>query len=168
MTDDRAEAFTRHEAFERRNGDREERTYDLATTVFETAVRPREGGVEITVTVPTIDAAVESETVADVVADGWFETLERRLEDVYRVATGDGEGPTVERDAREIRIGLTYDSPQPAADAKALIEYVEGTYVQGLIPGYEYSGPAGELLAAAKERGEQGAGSADGGSEPPI
>ncbi|MFC4987752.1 DUF5813 family protein [Saliphagus infecundisoli] len=165
MTDDSADAFARHEAFERREDDRE--GYDLTTTVLETAVRPHEE-VEITVTVPSLDAAVAGETVADVVADGWFETLERRLADAYRVASGEGEGPTVERGAREIRVRFAYDSPRPAADAKALIEYVEGTYVQGLIPGYEYRGPAGALLSAAKERGEQGAESAGEGSEPPV
>lgn len=171
MTDDRSDrddgdrAFERHDAFDRR--ERDEPTYGLTTTVLETSVRPRDR-VSITVTVPGIDAAVSGETVADVVADGWFETFERRLADVYGVASTDGEGPTIERDAREIRVRLEFDSSRPAEDAKALIEYVEGTYVQGLIPGYEYRGPAGELLEAATERGRQGGEPADGGSGPPV
>ena len=43
-------------------------------------------------------------------------------------------------------------------DAAALVEYVEGTYVQGVIPGYEYGDPVAGLLDRAR-------GAAEGRSE---
>lgn len=138
--------------------------YELETTVFETHVTAREadgrrdGVFELTVLLPTLDAAVADEVVAPVVEDGWFETLERRLEDTFTVAhTSTHEAPTVERDGDEVRVHLEYtawDAREGVDDAKALIEYVEGTFAQGIIPGYEYRGPAATLLESAQARGQ--------------
>jgi len=38
-------------------------------------------------------------------------------------------------------------------DAAALVNYVEGTYVQGLIPGYEYVDPVAGLVDRARQAG---------------
>jgi len=155
-------ALEAHDAF-----DQTDNGYALTTTVFETTVTAedadgkRDGRFRVTVFLPTLDAAVASETVADVVEDGWFETLERRLGDVFTVAhTDTHDEPVVERDADEVRVHLKYtawDASEGVEDAKALIEFVEGTYAQGIIPGYEYRGPAATLLESAQQRGQQAA-----------
>lgn len=180
----------RHEAFDRAADD----AYALTTTVFDAVVTGapvaeasetaddleetnETDAVRIVarVTVPSLEAAVTGETVAPVVAEGWLETFERRLADVFDVArTASDAEPTVEADGETVRVTLEYvarDAEQGVADAKALVEYVEGTYAQGLVPGYEYDGPAARLLENARERGQRGGdGGAtrgeDGGSTP--
>lgn len=171
----------RHEAFDRASDD----AYALTTTVFDAVVTgapaadaretadddPEETNetdavrIETRITVPSLEAAVTGETVAPVVAEGWLETFERRLADVFDVArTASDAEPTVEADGETVRVALEYvarDAAQGVADAKALVEYVEGTYAQGLVPGYEYDGPAAKLLENARERGQLGG---DGGA----
>ena len=161
-------ALEAHDAFARTDDG-----YALTTTVFETTVTAddadgeRDGRVRVAVFLPTLDAAVAGEHVADVVEDGWFETLKRRLQDVFGVAhTNTYDEPTLERDAEEVRVHLEYtawDASEGVEDAKALIEFVEGTYAQGIIPGYDYRGPAATLLENAQQRGQQAADS-DGSS----
>ena len=139
--------------------------YELTTTVFDATVTAtaaegkRDGEFSVTVTLPTLDAAVADESVAPVVEDGWFETLERRLEDVFTVThTSTHDDPVVERDATTVTVALEYvawDAAEGVEDAKALIEFVEGTFAQGIIPGYEYQGPAATLLENAQNRGQQ-------------
>ncbi|MFW6318318.1 MAG: DUF5813 family protein [Halorubrum sp.] len=173
MTDDLPEPVERaledHDAFEATDGG-----YDLSTTVFETRVTAtaaegeRDGEFSVEVVLPTLDAAVAGETVAPVVEDGWFETLERRLEDTFTVAhTTSHEAPRVEREDDEVRVILEYvswDAREGVEDAKALVEYVEGTYAQGIIPGYEYRGAAATLLENAQARGQRAA----DGDGPPL
>lgn len=148
--------------------------YDLETTVFDATVTAddaegkRDGEFRVTVTLPTLDAAVAGETVASVVEDGWFETLERRLEDTFTVAqTSTHEDPVVDRGADAVTVRLEYvawDAAEGVDDAKALIEFVEGTFAQGIIPGYEYQGAAATLLENAQNRGQQAADSDRDGS----
>ncbi|MFC4436612.1 MULTISPECIES: DUF5813 family protein [Natrialbaceae] len=148
--------------------------YDLTTTVFETTVTAtdaegkRDGRFHVTVTLPSLDAAVADETVAPVVEDGWFETLERRLEDTFTVAnTSTHEEPTVDRDGDDVRVTLEYvawDAGEGVDDAKTLIEYIEGTYAQGIIPGYEYRGPAATLLENAQSQGQEASEGGSGGT----
>ncbi|QFU82717.1 DUF5813 family protein [Natronorubrum aibiense] len=159
-----------HDAFASANDTAD---YALTTTVFDATVTAveaegkRDGRFRVTVTLPTLDAAVAGETVASVVEDGWFETLERRLEDTYTVAqTSTHEAPIVERESDDVTVTLEYvawNATEGVADAKALIEYVEGTYAQGLIPGYEYRGRAATLLENAQSRGQQAADGDRGG-----
>ncbi|RQG91382.1 hypothetical protein EA462_05260 [Natrarchaeobius halalkaliphilus] len=149
-----------HDAFDQSDED-----YTLTTTVFDTTVTAvdtnsgRGSRFLITVTLPTLDAAVANETVAPVVEDGWFETLERRLEDAFTVShTDTHEKPTVDRDATDVRVTLEYvagNARDGVEDAKALIEYVEGTFAQGIIPGYDYRGEAETLLGNAQSRGDR-------------
>ncbi|MFP8956002.1 DUF5813 family protein [Natrialbaceae archaeon A-CW3] len=158
----------------------DEHGYALETTVFETAVTAtpadgeRDGEFAVTVVLPTLDAATDDD-VAPVVEDGWFETFERRLEDAFSVAqTSTYDAPRVERDlaAGEVSVVLEYvawDATEGVDDAKTLIEYVEGTYAQGIIPGYSYRGPAAALLANAQQAGREATETAgeprDGGSD---
>ncbi|THE66796.1 hypothetical protein D8Y22_01365 [Salinadaptatus halalkaliphilus] len=157
----------RHDAFEPADD-----TYRLTTTVFDAAVDvtpadgARDGEFAVTVTLPTLDNAVAGERVATAVEDGWYETLKRRLADIFTVAqTTTHDNPTVSRDDDTVTVRLEYtarDAGEGVADAKTLVEFVEGTYAQGIIPGYEYRGPAGTLLENAQQRGEQADGDAGG------
>lgn len=158
-----------HDAFEPADGG-----YELTTTVFDALVdaKPaegrRDGEFVVVIELPSLDAAVADRPVPAVVEDDWAETLERRLRDVFDVARTDThEAPAVTREPSVIRVTLEYaawNAAEGVEDAKALIEYVEGTYAQGLIPGYEYRGPAATLLENAQSRGR---GAAEGGDAPP-
>ncbi|HMB50132.1 MAG TPA: DUF5813 family protein [Natronoarchaeum rubrum] len=163
MTDDVSDAarraLERHGAFE---ADADE--YRCTTTPFDAvatlspAPGDRDATFEVEVRVPTLDAVVESETVAEVVEDGWFDTLERRLDDAYDVVkSSDRLDPEIERFDDEVvaRFGVqAWTADQGADDAKALIDYVEGTYVQGVIPGYEYGEPVAGLLNRAQQNAD--------------
>jgi hypothetical protein len=147
--------------------------YDLTTTVFETTVTAtdaegkRDGEFRVVVDLPSLDAAVADEAVAPVVEDGWLETLERRLEDTFTVAhTSTHDDPVVDREGETVRVTLEYvawDAAEGVEDAKALVEYVEGTYAQGIIPGYEYRGPAATLLENAQNHGQEASEGDSGG-----
>jgi hypothetical protein len=54
------------------------------------------------------------------------------------------------------------DPRRGVADALALINFVEGTYVQGIVPGYEYEGAVAEVVASARRAGGSGDGDGDG------
>ena len=148
-------AFDRHDAFER-DGD----AYVVGTTAFEgrvTAVETTDDHVAYTVTVrvPTLDAAT-ADGVGEAVEEGWYDTLRRRLEDAPKATRADVELATydTERDGEEVYVtyGFEWDGPGRAADvAKTLVEYVEGTYVEGVIPGYEYEPPVADLLDSASQ-----------------
>lgn len=147
-------AFADHDAFERRNG-----AFAAARTPFDAeataAGDPPE--FEVTVRLPTLSAAVDGE-VGDAVADGWYETLALRLEDAYDVArAADGEvGVERDRSTGTVRVELSFSVADPRRgvdDAAALVDYVEGTYVQGVIPGYDYDDPVAGLLSRARRKG---------------
>jgi len=156
-------AFASHDAFEPTDGG-----FEYVKTSFDATVSVERSDdvdgtpyrVEVTVRVPTLDAVVAGETVADVVEDGWYETFERRMEDAFDVARSDGDPPAVERDAENESIVVelsfeTRDVRRAVEDAAALVEYVEGTYVQGVIPGYDYRDPVAGLLDRARQAAEE-------------
>jgi hypothetical protein len=153
-------AFEDHDGF-RSDGD----GFLAETTVFDGRVTALEGPEQlsaytVTVRVPTLAAATVGD-VGDAVAAGWFETLERRLEDAPQATRADVQLETfdVERDGDDIYVtfGFEWDDPERAADiAKTLVEYVEGTYVEGVIPGYEYEPPVESLITAASHDGGGG------------
>lgn len=136
----------------------------VTTTAFESTVRV-DGSTApptytVTVIVPTLAAATTDE-VGPTVAESWLETLERRLADAPKAtrATVDLEAFSVEEDGDVVRIeySFTRKSPDSAAEiAKTFAEYVEGTYVEGIIPGYDYVPPVADLLADASQSGEGG------------
>lgn len=149
-------AIEDHDAFELQ-GDR----FESTTTPFEATVTATgEDPVEFSVTVsmPSIGAAAEGE-VGDAVADGWFETLELRLADAYDVArAADGE-VAVDRDDATVTATFRYTAGayQGVADAAAIVDYAEGTYVQGVIPGYDYRDPVAGLLSQARRNAQAAA-----------
>ena len=157
---ERAErALERNGAFER---DGEAFAATTAAVDARVRVEGMDGGVRYRVTarVPTIDAVVAGETVATVVQEGWYETFERRLEDVGGATRTDPAEPTatLDEEADEVVVETTIEPHRPergAEDAKAVIDYVEGTFVEGLIPGYTYREPASRLLERARSAGER-------------
>jgi hypothetical protein len=155
-------AFDYHDAFER-DGD----AYLVSTTAFEGRVTAVDGpeylsAYTVTIRVPTL-AAATADDVGDAVQSGWFETLERRLEDAPTATRSDVELATfdVEEDGEDIYVtyGFEWGNADRAAEiAKAFVEYVEGTYVEGVIPGYEYLEPVSDLVSAASQDGGGGGG----------
>lgn len=156
-------AFDAHDAFEAG-----EDGYDLETTAFEGRVTAAETDdwalhYTLTVRVPTLDAAVE-EDVGTNLQEGWFETFELRLEDApgavresvdvetIDVATAGGDAVAT----FEFTFGNADRAPEVA---KAFAEYVEGTYMEGIVPGFTYRPPVADLLSQARQ-------GADGGSGP--
>ena len=134
-------------------------SYVVTTTAFDGAVDvDADGGtvvLGVTATVPMLDAATE-ESVAPVVEEGWFETFGLRVEDVDGAIRGDdadvtvrevGDEGVIEAELRDL------DAARAVADAVAIVEYVEGTYVEGIIPGYEYTGPVAQLIQQAADTG---------------
>lgn len=158
-TDSADAAFEDHDAFESTP-----EGYELTTTPFEAVVRTSAASAgptyRVIVTAPTLDAVVEGERVADVVEDGWFETLERRLEAPHQAGRGLEEiDPEVIRADDEIRVTMTFTSSRPeraTENVKALIEFVEGTWVQGIVPGYDYGEPAASLRERATQNYDEG------------
>lgn len=155
--------FEDHDAFTRESTTPNDITFTVSSTPFDALVEidPAASGVlyRVTVRLPAINAVVRGEEVAPVVQDGWFETFTRRTTDMTGVIRGDGLTPEVRLDAAEtvvVETEFTTDDPRhAAADAKAVIDYVEGTYVQGIIPGYDYRDPAASLLHRAQRNANQ-------------
>ncbi|MDY6818354.1 MAG: DUF5813 family protein [Halobacteriales archaeon] len=125
----------------------------------------------VIIEVPTLNAAVADEEVAPVVQEGWLETFELRLEDVTGVTKTDPDAPTVVTDTSTgtVTVRTTFETAIPGRgveDTKAVINYVEGTYMEGIIPGYEYDEPVKGLLDRARERSGSTAERESGG--PPL
>ncbi|WP_436900418.1 DUF5813 family protein [Halovenus halobia] len=160
IPDSARDAFEGHDAIT----DTEE-GYAVETTVFDGFVRASEGPdwkntYTVTVFVPTLSAAT-TEAVGPAVEDGWRDTLERRLEDAPQATRSnvDLHDLSVEEIDDELQITFTFewgDADRAAAIAKTFVEYVEGTYVEGIVPGYEYVSPVADLLSAASQ-GDDGA-----------
>ncbi|SDY50764.1 DUF5813 family protein [Halobellus clavatus] len=145
-----------HDSFESRSEGR----YAVTTTVFDAdvTVDGADGAAvfDVTVQVPMLDA-VTADHVAPVVEDGWFDTFSLRVDDVDGVLRGtDDVAVAVERDGDEatVEVELVDIDPGRAADnAVAIVEYVEGTYVEGVIPGYDYTEPVTHLIQRAADAG---------------
>ena len=139
--------------------------YVIETTSFEGHVTASEGeqwrtDYEVTVRAPTLQAATADE-VGPAVREGWLETMTRRLEDApkaTRVAV-DLDDYTVEEDDEQVVVTYRFSlgGEREAADvAKTFVEYVEGTYVEGIVPGYDYVGVVADLMSAASTGGSEG------------
>jgi len=140
--------------------------YAVRTTAFEGIVEVgADGGAAVftvTVAVPMLDAVTE-DAVASVVEEGWFETFELRIDDVDGAIRGDDATVSVRQDGDEAVVEVELrdpDATRAAADAVAVVEYVEGTYVEGIIPGYEYTEPVTLLVQQAADA----AGGSEGGT----
>jgi hypothetical protein len=142
---------------------REDGTWEATTTPFDATVvpEPSDGSevvYRVVVRVPTLDA-VTTDDVAPVVEEGWYETFELRVVDVGGVTRGTHEDPTVGREAETVTVEATVsdsDAGRAADDAVAIVDFVEGTYVQGVIPGYDYTDPVQSLLDRARQTGGTG------------
>ncbi|WP_418286192.1 DUF5813 family protein [Halorubrum sp. DTA46] len=139
--------------------------WTVETTPFDAEVRAEPAGdgrtrFAVTVRVPTL-SAVTVDDVADVVEEGWAETFELRVVDVGGVVRGDHDfDPLVAIGDEEIRVEFELtdiNERRGVDDAGALVTFVEGTYVQGVIPGYEYTEPVTGLLSSARQQGNDGA-----------
>ena len=156
-TSDRvANAVGDHRAFEATG----ELRFNSTTTTFDAAVDATvtDDGVSfaVTVTVPML-SAVTDDDLAPIVEDGWYETFERRVTDLGAIfRTGRELTPEVTRDEGEAVVTATLTDrniDRGVDDAAALIDFVEGTYVQGVIPGYTYTDPVAGLLEQARAAG---------------
>ena len=112
----------------------------------------------VTIRTPTLDDVVVGERVATVVEDGWYETFTLRLEDAEQATqVVDVLDISAERSTETVTVDIRAVAPPTEAtieDLRALVEYVEGTWVEGMIPGYDYREPAATLLDRARHRGE--------------
>jgi len=112
--------------------------------------------VEIAVVVPTLDAATNDD-VAEVVEDGWYDTFERRVRDADSVTlAADVDVRSVGREGGDITVEIAFTprSGKAADDALALVNYVEGTWFQGVIPGYDYVGRVERMRQQAAQNAE--------------
>ncbi|WP_435124426.1 DUF5813 family protein [Halobaculum sp. D14] len=148
-------AFRDHDAFADEPVDG---AYESTSTAFDavvTAAERDDGRVafDVTVTVPTLQAVTAGD-VADVVADGWYETFERRVADIGAVTEADRDlSPSTVRGDGDATVTAAFtdlDERRGVNDAAAVIDYVGGTYVQGVIPGYDYEEPVSGLIDTAR------------------
>jgi len=153
-------AFEAHEAFERADdGEFRLTTTRLGARVTATGTEDWALRYSVTVRAPMLSTAVVGEAVGPAVEDGWFDTYELRLEDVPGAVRHevDLEEYTVKNDDGEAVATFEFEwgnADQAPAIAKAIAEYAEGTYVEGVVPGYEYGPPVSDLLSSARQGGE--------------
>ncbi|MUV61834.1 DUF5813 family protein [Halobacterium sp. CBA1126] len=150
MTDIEQE-FAGHGRFERSDG-----AFVPTTNDWEATVSVDDGTVEITVVVPTLDAATNDD-VADVVEDGWYDTFERRAGDADSVTlANDVDVESVSREGGDITVEITFAprTGKAADDALALVNYVEGTWFEGVIPGYDYVEKVDQMRQQAAQNAE--------------
>jgi len=145
---------------------RDDGGYTVTTTVFDGSVEVGTDGnaaaLTVTATVPMLDAATD-DAVAPVVEEGWFDTFELRVADVDGAIRGDDAAVSVRQVGDEAVVTAEVrdlDAARAVADAVAVVEFVEGTYVEGIIPGYEYTGPVTRLI----QRAADAAGGSKGGT----
>lgn len=147
MTERARDALASADGFER-SGDEFAATH----ATFDATVAVEDDACRVVVELPTLDAAVVDEEVPDVVADGWFETFERRLGGVEGVAaSADVSEPAVERREETVVVEAAFSGGDAAEEARALVNYVEGTWFEGIVPGYDYV----EEVQAVRERAHQ-------------
>jgi hypothetical protein len=153
--------FDRHDAYSSEDSEYvlETTRFDSRVTTVKTDSGSDSGTIRYTLTVraPTLDSAVE-EDVGPNLLDGWLETFERRLKDAPTAVRGTVEldDHSVYSDDGEAVVTLSFlfgsENASRAPDAaKAMAEYVEGTYVEGIVPGYTYQPPVSEMLDHARQ-----------------
>ena len=150
-------AFADHAGFEEVSQDEYASTktpFDAVVTVETTESSHVRFDVEVRV--PTLSAVVEGD-VADVVEEGWTETFEIRIADAKGVTRKEhGVEPTVEGAGETLVVRVSFtdiNERRGVDDAAALVTFVEGPYVQGVIPGYEYTEPVSSIMSSARDAG---------------
>jgi len=159
VPDGAARALDAHDAFESSDGG-----YRLTTTEFDghlTVAETEEWANRYTLTVraPMLSTAVEGAVGPDL-EDGWFDTFGLRLEDAPGAVRDDVDLTDLDVSRNDGTAVVTFTFEWGNADrapeiAKALGEYVEGTYMEGVIPGFDYREPVASMLSAASQ-GERG------------
>ncbi|ERG95433.1 DUF5813 family protein [Haloquadratum walsbyi] len=132
--------------------------YVVTTTVFDgyiTVDTSDDGAVfSVLITVPMIDAVVDGD-VADPVQKGWVDTFGRRMADSASATRGHDTldiETTREDDTAVVETTFTdIDPSRGIDDAVSLVEFAEGTYVEGVIPGYDYTDPVTQLIQRASD-----------------
>ena len=164
MTDELPErairAFERHEAFER-----EGEWFSLTTTKFDARVTAAETdgwalSYTLEVRAPMLSTAAEG-SVGSAVEEGWFETYELRLEDAAMALREEltfDDQRVIEKAGEAVAIFVfEFGNADRVPDVtKAIAEYVEGTYLEGIVPGYEYGPPVSSLLSQARQSDSEG------------
>ena len=154
--DEHREAFDRHPAFE--SGDT---GYRLTSAAFPLAVSFEETSDEtvaytVEANLPSLDAVIVDDTLSDALLEGWAIPMEQRLADIDQATTLRDVSLTCEWDREGFAATFRFErppaAPAPTDELVAMAGYVEGTYLQGTIPGYTYRDPVGELLDAARDR----------------
>lgn len=133
----------------------------VTTTPFDASIDAESDGqailLQVSVTAPTLDAVVADDSMAQVVREGWLETFERRIENTDGVTRTDPSPAIVALEEDDQLLSVTFHLrteaiDQAIEDAIALVNFFEGTYVQGIIPGYDYEEPVSGLLERARDR----------------
>ncbi len=154
MDDDAVrDAFDEHPAFEPSDDG-----YTVETAALENSVTLAYGTVVVTVSLPALDEIVVDDEPSTVVVEGWFDALARHLRDGYDVVSMDpAAAPAVTHGSTTVEVTYRLEGTTPsalAADAKALVDYAIGSYLQSAIPGYTYDEPMRSLLGRARSRGQ--------------
>ena len=134
--------------------------FAVESTVFDGFLTASEGPewkhtYTVTVYVPTLGEATADE-VGRAVEESWRETFERRLEDAPQSTRSSVEIHDFEVEDLGGELQITYsfewgDPGRATEIGKTFVEYVEGTYVEGIVPGYEYEPPVSDLLSSASQ-----------------
>jgi len=165
MTEAGGAPLGRHSKFEQRN----RRTFDALPSPFDATVEvgadvdvtpPSEEtvGYRLGVTLPTLGAAVAGEAVSDVLEDGWYDTLYRRLQNVSGVTTTSAvSAPDITREDETVSVAFEWHSSPVSApgEALSLLTFVEGTWMQGVVPGYDYTAEVEALRSRARQQGQR-------------
>lgn len=146
MTENGVAAFRAAPSYQ----EQETGVFEVRRLDFEGTVTVSEGTVRLVQEVPTLDSTVENETVAPVVEAGWEDTFERRVEDVTNLVSALTGEPEVTKAGGLLRVTMTFEG-KPSALPEAVrnaANYVESTWVEGIIPGFEYN----EQVQAIRDR----------------
>lgn len=148
-------AFDGHDAFNR-DGD----SYQLTTTDFDGRVTAEATDdwahrYSLVVRAPMLSSVV-AETVGPDLESGWYDTFALRLEDAPGAVRDsvELEALDVRRENGDVVAEFTFvwgNADRAPAIAKALAEYVEGTYMEGIIPGFDYRDPIDSMLSTASQ-----------------
>ncbi len=133
-------------------------SFSLEVTVFTISVEPSsvdgQPAFDLRVLVPPLGMVTE-EPIPSVVEDEWFRTFELRLADIAGATRGHHSlAVHTERGPAMIAVDITVadqNLDRALDDITAVAEYIEGTYVEGLIPGYSYTDVARTLRERATD-----------------
>ena len=134
----------------------EAESFSLEVTVFTISVEPSHvdglPAFDLRILVPPL-AMVTEESIPTVVEDEWFRTFELRLADIAGATRGHRSLEVqTDRGPAMIAVDITLadtNLDRALDDITAVAEYVEGTYAEGIIPGYSYTDVARTLRERA-------------------